>query len=176
MKKIAAIIAAACILQACSTSPKACFDIAALNSNLLFGFAGPALHRQLAEPPEKLVDEKTYATAPMTRMELIHEKTTAIEKNFEKVKSLTMNTDNEAMIKASLALYQFVLPVYKKEYRELAQLYDSGAAKEQLTQKENEVTEKYSAGFELLYQQLLTAAKAYAGRHDIPLQEVNPVP
>jgi len=50
------------LLQSCSIpSPQQYFDQAALNCNILYGFAGYELKRDLATPAEKLVDEKTWA-------------------------------------------------------------------------------------------------------------------
>ena len=43
----------------------------------------------------------------------------AVPRNFEKVKALNGNSETQDMIKASLALYDFVLPGYRTEYQEL---------------------------------------------------------
>lgn len=61
MKKIIApLLVACCLLASCSTSPEKTFGIASLNCNMLYGFAGYELKRDLATPSEKLVDEKHW--------------------------------------------------------------------------------------------------------------------
>lgn len=165
------------ILYSCNTaSPEKTFGIAALNCNLIYGFADRMMEQQLASPSVKLVDEKTNATAPMTRKEVIDQKTQAIEDNYNKVKDLSVNNENKAMIEASKALYTFVLPVYKNEYTELAKLYDDKAPSEQIDTMQKKITEKYGPQFAQLYQAVLIAGKAYAEKNGIEVREVNPAP
>ena len=87
MRKIFIAMLLACItLFSCNTNtPEDYFGKAALNCNLLYGFAGYELKRDLGSPSEKLIDEKTLATAPMKRAEVVKNKITTLEENFEKV-------------------------------------------------------------------------------------------
>lgn len=177
MKKILALLfIACCLLSSCSTSPEKTFGIASLNCNMLFGFAGYELKRDLATPAEKLVDEKTLATAPMTRAEVVKDKLTRVEENFAQVKGLSSNDDNKEMLTASIALYEFVLPVYKNEYTALAALYDANALAEKIAAAEKNITDTYAAKFEELYNAVVKAGTAYAQKHGIPVQTVNPSP
>ena len=80
------------------------------------------------------------------------------------------------MLDAAVALYEFVIPVYKNEYAQLAKLYDDGAPAEQIAALENTIQEKYGARFESLYNAVGTTGKAYAAKHNIPVREVNPAP
>jgi hypothetical protein len=179
MKKIITPLLIACsLLIACnSTTPEKAFGIAALNCNLLYGFAGSyELKRDLGTPQEKLVDEKTMKMAPVTRAEVIKEKLTGVEENYEKVKGLSITDDNKEMLNASTALYEYVLPVYKKEYTELAALYDAGATADKIEAMQKSITEKYEAKFLALYNAAWEAGKAYAAKHGIQVREVNPSP
>lgn len=165
------------ILYSCNTaSPEKTFGIAALNCNLIYGFADRMMEQQLASPSVKLVDEKTNATAPMTRKEVIDQKIQTIEDNYNKVKELPVNNENKPMIEASKALYAFVLPVYKNEYYQLAKLYDDKAPLEQVEAMQKNIAEKYGPQFGQLYQAVLTTGKAYAEKNGIPVREVNPAP
>jgi hypothetical protein len=134
------------------------------------------MQRELASPSVKLVDEKTMATAPMKRAEVIKTKLETVEANFEKVKAIGSNEETKEMLNASLALYEFVIPVYKNEYTQLAKLYDEGAPAEQIAALEKTIQEKYGARFEELYNAVGTTGKAYAAKHNIPVREVNPAP
>lgn len=178
MKRLFAILFAGCCLiavAACEqTTPAQYFARAVLNSNLLYGFADSGMQRQLASPSEKLTDAKTGASAPMKRAEVLKDKLDAVQSNFDKVKALSSNDDTKEMIKASLALYEFALPVYHTEYKALAAMYDSGAAAGKIAALEKSITDKYAAKFQALHGALITGGKAYAAKHGIKVSEVNP--
>ena len=159
-----------------SDSPQDYFNKAVLNTNLLYGFAGYELKRDLATPSEKLVDEKTLATAPMKRAEVVKEKLDIIEKNFEQLKELKPTDDSKEMLNASIALYEFVIPVYKNEYQQLANLYDNAESSEKIAAAEKNITDSYEAKFKELYNLVGTTGMQYADAHGIRVQEVNPSP
>ena len=164
-------------LAACDiATPEQYFGRAVLSSNLLYGFAGNGMQRQLASPSVKLTDAKTGASAPMKRAEVLADKLEALQSDFAKVKALKSNDDANEMLKASLALYEFALPVYKNEYKELAALYDSGAAAEKIAAMEKSISEKYAAKFQALHTALIATGKTYAAKHNIKVREVNPSP
>ena len=169
----------ALVLVFCScnmNSPVDYFSRAALNCNLMYGFAGNVFHRQLAEPSVKLVDEKTMKTEPMKRTEFVQNKITSIEESFEKVKALGDDKEAADMIKASKEIHEFVLPVYKNEYMQVAKLYDDGADKLKIEEAENQIIQKYQTRFLDLYDKLWAAGKAYAAKNGITVRETNPSP
>lgn len=179
MKKSISILFPAFVtffLFSCNSSPEKTFGIAALNCNMLYGFGGSGMQRELASPSVKLVDEKTMASAPMKRAEVIDEKLARIEENYKQIKGLSSNDDSKAMIDASISLYEYVMPVYKNEYKQLAALYDDGAAADKIETMEKSIAAKYEAKFEQLYNKMLETATAYAEKHNIPLRTVNPSP
>lgn len=155
------------ILPSCTDSPRTCFDRAVLNCNLIHGFAGRGLERELESPSVKLTDAKTGASAPMTRKEVVDGKIAFIEQSLAKVRKLRQTEDNRDMVQASLALYEYVLPVYRDDYQRLAKLYDDGAPKAAITQFSASIAAKHGPPFAVLSDRLTAAGKAYASRHDI---------
>jgi len=177
MKKGLLVLITSCLLFSCSNpAPEEYFSQASLNANLLYGFAGSGMQREFASPSEKLVDEKTLATAPMKRAEVLQAKLDAVEAAYKKITALKSNDEAEEMLNASRALFEFVLPVYRKEYKELADLYDNNAGADKISAMETSISEKYGARFLELYNALGTAGKAYAAKHGIKVMEVNPSP
>ena len=170
------LLLACCILFSCNNSPEEYFNSAVLNSNSIYGFAGDGMHRELVSPSVKLTDEKTGATAPMTRTEVIQDKIKTVETNFEKVKSLSVTDETKEMLTASIAMYEYILPVYKNEYQQLALLYDNGAAPEKIEAAEKIINDKYAVKFLQLHNEVLTAGKGYAVKHGIQVREVNTSP
>lgn len=164
-------------LVACGNPPpEKLFAQVVLNANLLYGFAGAGMQRELASPSVKLTDEKSGATAPMKRAEVVKTKLDNIEANYQKVKALSSDEETKDMLTAALALYEFVLPVYKNDYTQLAALYDEGAPADKIAALEKTIQEKYGAKFQELYNAVGTTGKAYAAKHKIPFREVNPAP
>ena len=103
----------------------------------------------------------------MKRKEIIDNKTTSLETNFEKVKRLKQTDDTRERLEASVALYEYVLPVYKTEYQQLAKLYDEGAAREEIESLAASIETKYRTGFETLFDRLAAGGKPDAARHNI---------
>ena len=87
-----------------------------------------------------------------------------------KVKQLKETADSKEMIGASRALYDYVLPVYKTEYMELARLYDEGAAKESIASYAQSIQDKYYPGFAERFDKVTAAGKLYAKEHNINVQ------
>ncbi|MBL8006886.1 MAG: hypothetical protein JNJ56_05100 [Ignavibacteria bacterium] len=148
-----------------SVTPEKYFDIAVLNTNLLSGFAGNGMYRQLESPSVKLGDNNE--TVPMKRSEIINSKIKFLEENYEKLKGLKETEDTKEMIQASAALYEYVLPVYKKDYSNLAGLFDNGAPDEQVRKESQVINDKYFSTYDELYKKLISIGKVYAERHSI---------
>ncbi len=134
---------------------------------MLQGFAGQGMLRQLEMPSAKLIDAKTLASAPMKRSEVVADKITFVEESLEKVRALRQTADTRDVVQASLALHEFVLPVYRNEYQQLAKLYDNGAPKAEIDALAAAITAKYQSGFQSHVDRLTSVAKPYAAKHGI---------
>jgi hypothetical protein len=171
MKKITSLLLLSlgyCLFVACNTAtPENYFEAAVLNSNMIVGFANDGLTRQLESPSVKLVEGTKGQTTPMKRTEIMGDKIEYLESAFEKVKQLKETEDTKDMLQASVALYEFVLPVYKKEYVELAKLYDDNVSEETIDSFTQSVHDKYALKFDELYNKLIAMGKIYASKHNI---------
>ncbi|MDB5205877.1 MAG: hypothetical protein JWR72_952 [Flavisolibacter sp.] len=159
-----------CLFMAsCNTAtPEKCFDIAVLNSDFLVGFASDGQLSKLESPSIKMGKTKDEF-APMLRKEVINTKMAFIEETFEKIKDLQETTDTKDIRLASIALYEYVLPVYKTEYVALAKMYDEGASKEQTRAGGAAISNNHYSKFEELYGKLISSGKLYAEKNNIKL-------
>jgi len=159
-----------CICQfiACnSATPEEYFGVAILNHNMMHGFAGTGLQRELESPSVKMIDGNKDNIAPMKRKEIIDDKIKILEDNQEKLKALKETDDTRDMLKASAAIYDYVLPVYRNEYTQLAKLYDENSPGEKIQSYSQAISDKYYAGYQQLFQKLTTAGKTFADKHGI---------
>lgn len=163
--------ACAVLLVSCQKpTPRETFAIAVLNCNLLHGFAGRGMRSELEQPSVKLVEGGTDKTVPMKRAEIVDGKIQSAQDALAKVRKLGADDDSKPMIEASIALYEFVLPVYQNEYRKLAELYDSSADPKEIRGLEQSIEQQYQPVFAELHDAVTTAGKAYAAKHQIPVQ------
>lgn len=169
MKKYSLLPLLCCVLlTACNTaSPEKYFDVAVLNTNMISGFGGDALERELQSPSGKLVEGTKDQVAPMKRSEVINDKIQFVADNLEKVKQLKETPETKDILQTSIALHEFVLPVYKTEYTQLAGLYDQNASKEQIESLKETLHQKYSSRFEELFTAVTNAGKIYAVKNNI---------
>ena len=172
MKRSAPLLALICcyywLFAGCNTpSPENYFDLAVLNCNVMTGFANDGLQRELDNPTVKMAEGNNNKAVPMKRKEVIDSKIQFLEANFKKIKQLKETWDTEDLLRASEALNEYVLPVYKNEYKRLAKLYDTRASKKEIQSLIQSIHDKYYPGFDELYNKLITAGKSYAARHNI---------
>lgn len=146
-------------------SPEKTFEIAVLNSNMVVGFASDRLLRELESPSVKLTEDGK--TASMQRSEVIQSKIDFSEGVLKKLKGIKETDDTKEMIAASTALYNYILPVYKTEYQQLAKLYDENASTESILAKSQAIHDKYYPGFDSLYNELINIGKGFAQKHNI---------
>lgn len=131
------------------------------------GFAADGPARELDQPSSMLVEGSTDKTRTMSRKEVVDMKINSIEDAYKKVKGLTQNDDNKDIVEASKALYEYILPVYKNEYQQLAKLYDQGAPPEEIKTFTASIHNKHAGNFEQLYKKLIANGKLYAQKHNI---------
>lgn len=87
----------------------------------------------------------------MTRKEIVENQIQRAEGNLSKIKALPDSEETRDMVQASIKLHEFVLPVYKTEYRELARLYDENGSQQERVSKAQEIDTKYLAGYQALF-------------------------
>lgn len=136
---------------------------------MLTGFANEGLLRELESPSMKMGKTKDEIV-PMKRSEVIATKLAFVEENYEKLKGFDQTEDTKEIIQTSLQLHKYILPVYKKEYAQLAELYNNGASMVETGRFAEAIYERHAARFEELYNKLIELGKAYAAKHGI---EVN---
>ncbi len=151
----------------CETAtPQNYFDRAVLNSNMVVGFANKGLLRQL-ESTSITMDPKTGKEMPMNRIDVIKQDIRFLEEHMEKLNNLKPTTDSKEMLQASIAMYEYVMPVYKNEYVQLADMFDRGQSKEQINAFANTIHARHAERFDMLYKKLISVGKQYAARHNI---------
>ncbi len=148
-------------------SPERYFDLAVLNSNLIVGFASDGFQRELDQPTVMLVEGTRDSARPMKRTDVVNDKIRFVEENLSKLKKLKQTPDTQDILRASIQLHEFILPVYKNEYQALAHLYDDGANVDIIRNTANAIHDKYSADFEERYNSLISSGKNFATKHKI---------
>lgn len=160
------VTACVCLFSFCEkATPEQTFARAVINTNLMTGFAGRRLKYQLDNPSVKMTP--SGGTATMTRKEVVDGLIFSIDESYQKTKKLGESDDNREMLKASIALYDYVLPVYRNEYTQLAVLYDSGATNAELETAYKAIEDKYLKGYQEKSNSLIAAGKPFAKRHGI---------
>jgi len=159
------------LLSSCNNAtPQTYFDQAVLNVNLITSFGGKAALYSFAHPSVKLVPGTKDQTTTMTRKEIVEDQIQRVEGNLTKIKALPDSEETRDMVQTSIKLHEFVLPVYKTEYRELAKLYDEGGSQQDRLSKAQEIDTKYLAGYQALFNRLVELGKPYAARHNIKVE------
>lgn len=165
MKKLL-ILAAMVVLPACSNpTPENYFDTAVLNTNIINDFGSDALTKMLIAQNVKY--NGTLPNGPNAATKMIDGKVQYIEKTLVKVKDLKETDETKVMLKTSAALFEYVLPVYKNEYKALAKMSDDGGTQEDVLSLGKEIDEKYGERFDSLFDVLTGEGKKYAAAHDI---------
>jgi len=161
-------------LASCNNaSPEKYFDEAVLNVNLITPFGGQAALNSLDHPSVKLVPGTKDQTTPMTRKEIVEDQIQRVEANLVKIKALPDSEETRDMVQTSIKLHEFVLPVYKTEYRQLAKLYDEDGSQPERVSAAHEIDTKYLAGYQTLFNRLVELGKAYAEKHHIKVEWQN---
>ena len=90
-----------------------------------------------------------------------------METNLKKLQGLNETEDTKEVVHASMALHEYILPVYKTEYQQLAKLYDEGASDESIQAQAQAIKDRYAPKFDELYNKLIGIGKLFAERHNI---------
>jgi hypothetical protein len=162
------VVTSICLLTiSCnSPAPQRYFDVAVLSANMISDFGG-RLEYELDNPSATLLEGTKDQTRPMKRSEIIEEKIKIIEEHLEDIKDLKETSDSHYILQASIALHEYMIPVYKTEYVQLAKLYDSGAPIQDIRSYQQSIWGKYGTRFSQLFDALTDAGKKYATKHDL---------
>lgn len=158
-------------LSSCfSESPQRFFDIAILNTNMITDFATPRLSKSILDETKEFPDIPSSKKKGDEAVQNITNKILYIEQSLEKIKKLSTNgEDTEEIKKISTELYELVIPVYKNEYMAYAKLCDSKAPLAEIQAMASAIDAKYAMPFELKYTLLMEKGKAYASKHNLPV-------
>lgn len=169
MNRLFPLVAAICCFStSCDLSrPDEIFGKAVLNLNMFHGFAGRGMEGQLKQPSMKLAEGGSGKVVQMRRKEVVDDKILFAENSRAKVAKLKQTDETKAMIETSLAVYDFIIPVYKNEYQELARLHDEGAPQTEIDTLAASIREKYAEGYQTRMDAVVTAAKPYADKHGL---------
>lgn len=157
------------VLSSCNTpSADQFFQRTVLNTNILHDFAQESFTRTLTSTMVTHQGAPAGQEQENQAQQIVEAKIAYVEQTISRIEGMTPPDDDAGAIKGkSLALYHYVLPVYKKEYMDIAKRCDDKEDMESIEQLAFDVEEKYGEGFENLYVEVLELGKAYAEKHNL---------
>ncbi|WP_437917940.1 hypothetical protein [Sphingobacterium sp. LRF_L2] len=174
MKKLNAIpylllLATITFITACNRpSPDQFFQTTILNTNILHEFASERFTKTLVESTIEFPDIPATKNKGDEAQQIVQTKTAYIEQTIKKIEDATPpDEDGETIKIKALELYNFVLPIYKKEYLDLALLCDKKSGDSEIAKASEKIIATYGPSFEQKYNTLLDLGKAYAEKHSL---------
>lgn len=162
------ILFAIAMSTACSPSPDKFFDTVVLNSNILFDFGSEQFVKNVQASTVEYPDIPSSKRKGDEARQVIQMKIDYVKQTIGKIEALTPPDDEAKAIKEkALKMYRFALPVYEKEYMELAAKCDQKASKEEIYALGEAIAIKYGAGFDEVHSDLYESGKAYAQKHKL---------
>jgi len=155
-------------LQSCAEPADKFFATAVLNTNTINDFATPILAKHINDETLEFPDIPSSKKKGDEAITLINNKILYLEKSLKDIKALNANSDDrKAIQKKSVALYEYVIPVYKNEYINYAKLCDSKADQAKKDEISTAIEEKYATKFEQMYIDLTDDGKAFAKENNL---------
>lgn len=146
-----------------TTTPDSFFQTAVLNVNIIRDFASENLLREIESQTVEFEGHPESKKNGDEAQKVIENKVAYIKQTIERVNELTPPDEKAKVIKEkSLALFNFVLPVYENDYMQMAKLADSKGSKDELEAMAIKIDEKYAVEFEKKHEEIFTLGKAYA--------------
>lgn len=165
MRKLFILLGTVVAFSACTNpTPENYFDKAVLNTNIVNDFGSERLTKELIAYGAN----KDTAQGGKNQSEtFIDSKVQYITRQLKDIKDLKETDETKNMLKTSIALFEYVLPVYKNEYMALAKLSDQGGTPDDILSLGKEIDVKYGVRFDSLYDVLTDEGKKYAAAHNI---------
>lgn len=150
-------------IQSCSEPADKFFDTAVLNTNTINDFATPILAKHINDETVEYPDIPSSKKQGDEATKMVQNNILYMEKSLKDIKALSAGSDDRKTIKEqSVALYEFVIPVYKNEYTNYAKLCDNKASQAEKDALIQSIDQKYRLKFETLYSALLNTGKDFA--------------
>lgn len=160
---IATLVVLALFTQSCAEPADKFFATAILNTNTISDFATPTLAKHINDETTEFPDIPSSKKNGDEAGKLVSNNILYMEKSLNDIKALNANSDDRKAIKEkSIALYEFVIPVYKNEYTNYAKLCDSKADQTKKDELAKSIEQKYGATFEKMYIDLMETGKVFA--------------
>ncbi len=157
-------------------TPQKVVEKTVLKANLLIANYGIGYFEQLKELQKNEYlkyydnDGEEYAA---TYSQYLHKVTIPdLERSLRDIQNLEENEDSKELINASIELFEFCIDFYKKDYAEIAYMYDEGKSQQEINQLIKEFKAKSLEEFEEKNLELDEAAKKYAEKKGVSLKFV----
>jgi len=155
-------------MQSCAEPADKFFATAILNTNTINDFATPTLAGHINAETKEFPDIPSSKKNGDEAGKMVENKILYMEKSLNDIKALSANSDDRKVIKEkSIALYEFVIPVYKNEYTNYAKLCDSKADETQKEALAQSIEQKYGPTFEKMYTDLMETGKTFATENNL---------
>lgn len=155
-------------IQSCSETPDKFFGVAVLNTNTITDFGTPILAKHINDETTEFADIPSSKKKGNEALIYVQNNLLFMEKTLKDIKALSANDEDRKAIKAeAVALYEFVIPVYKNEYTAYAKLCDSKAPQERKDEIIKSIEQKYNAEFEKKQVSLRSKGKAFADENGL---------
>ncbi|SDZ79990.1 hypothetical protein [Pedobacter hartonius] len=167
---IALLLTISLFFQSCSEPADKFFGVAVLNTNTINDFGTSTLAKHISDETLEFPDIPSSKKKGDEAVTSVNNNVLYMEKSLKDIEALSASDDSRKGIKEkAIALYKFVIPVYKNEYTAYARLCDNKAPQAQKDEILNAVEQKYSAEFESRYAELLAKGKIFAEQNNIPV-------
>lgn len=165
---LALLIIFSLTIQSCTEPADKFFDTAILNTNTITDFATPILAKHINDETTEFPDIPSSKKNGDEAGKMVQNNILYMEKSLKDIKALSANSEDRKAIKEkSIALYEFVIPVYKNEYINYAKLCDSKADQTKKDLLANAIEQKYGVKFEKMYTELINSGKVFAEENDL---------
>jgi hypothetical protein len=143
------------------------FGIAVLNTNLINTFATPQAAKRIQDQTIEFEDMPSSKKKGDEARKNVETTVLTLEQALEKVKELPDSESTQEIKNEAVALYEYVLPVYKNEYMAYAKLCDAKGPQDQKDAIIQTINDKYAASFERMYSSFLVKGKAFADANNL---------